>query len=376
MKIDKIEVYHLLLPLHEGRELYFDGHPTNQIETVLVRLVSGDVSGWGEVSPGRWPLGGTEWAGGVYRCIGECFASVILEKGSIESGDALAETLKDFKGNRMAKAAIDMAWWDLQSRLTGKTLYEAIGAKRKTVEVGVGFDRQDHPQDLLDKMSEAFEEGFPRIELKIRPGWDLDLLNIVRSNFPTQRLHVDFEGALKMENGDLLYRLDDFQLEMIEQPLAPEDLVGHAMLQDTIHTPLAMDESIATPDLAELAIDLQAVHRFRLDPARVGGITAARQIYDIAGKGNIGCWAGVAPQSAIGARAAMALAASIDNVYPADYFRADRFLADMLADPIKPSKNESGTAELTLWDEPGIGFDPDPKRLEKLTVKKTELAKA
>jgi O-succinylbenzoate synthase len=223
--------------------------------------------------------------------------------------------------------------------------------------------------EFLAALRVAVDAGYSRLELKFRPGWDISMLNVVRSEFPTQRLHVDIEGSMRLGHLEILCRLDDFCLAMVEQPLPPDDLVGHAMVQETIKTPVSLDESITTLAQAEMALDLHSGQYVNLKPGRVGGLTPALAIHDLCHENCIPCWVGAAPQSALGARIGYALAAKPNCSYPADYLPAEELLADDLAPPLLPVRSPGdGKLRIPLWTEPGLGIEPDARLLEKCTL--------
>jgi O-succinylbenzoate synthase len=335
-----------------------------KLETVLVALHGGGATGWGEASPGNAPLAGGEWAAGAFAVLRDWLAPAVV--GSrFDSGKDLGERLKPFCGNPAAKAALDAAWWDLQGRLQGKPLHELLGGRREAVEVGPTFDKMDSVDDFRAAIAEAVEAGFARVKLKFRPGWDVHMVDFVRKEFPSMTFHIDCEGDLGLGQMEMLYRLEDFSLAMIEQPLPAEDLVGNAMVQDSLRTPIGLDESITSVKVAEMALDLHSGKFMSLKPSRVGGLTSAVAIHDACRGQEVRCWVGAAPQSTVGARAGFALAAKENCTYPADYFVSDRVLAEDVAEPLLPSRDASdGRQRVRLWAEPGIGIEPDRKVLE------------
>ena len=278
------------------------------------------------------------------------------------------------QGNRYAKAALDTAWWDLHARQQGKPLHQILDGKRDSIEIGVSFDQMEHIDQLTAALGKAQEAGFARAELKFRPGWDVQMVSFVRRDFPLMTLHIDCEAALRLGQQEMLFRLDDFHLAMIEQPLPADDLVGHAMIQETIRTPLCLDESITTLEQAEMALELHSAKFINLKVGRVGGITSALAIHDAAHHECVACWVGGGPQSAIGARLSLALAAKDNCTYPADYFPSDELLQNDVAEPLVPHKktpqadaSADPTLHIDLWTEPGLGIDPDMAVIEQFS---------
>lgn len=371
MQIDSIEVFHVALPLRQPVETA--GRRFDTLETVLLRMQSGDTAGWGEASPGSAPLAGPEWAAGVFACLRDWLAPAISGQW-IESGDQLAERLAPFRGNRHAKAALDTAWWDLSARKQGRPLHQLLGGRPDPIEIGTGFDRMESIDEFLEVVGQAVEAGYARIELKFRPGWDVQMVDFVRKEFPTQTFHIDVEGGLGLGHMEMLCRLDDFGLAMIEQPLPPDDLVGHAMVQETIRTPVCLDEGITTLAQAEMALELKSCGYVNLKPGRVGGLTPAVAIHDACGRESVACFVGATPQSAVGTRIALALAAKANCTYPADLFRGDQFLERDLAEPLLPARDETdGKMRVALWSDPGLGVQPEADLLEKFCIERVKL---
>ncbi len=146
----------------------------------------------------------------------------------IESGEELQKRLEPFKGNPFAKGALDLAWWDLRARLIGKPLWKLLGGRHDTVDVGADFGVMDSLEDLLEAVDGAFQEGFKRVKLRFRPGWDLGMVRSVRGAFPDKVFHIDCNAAYNLKDAEMFQGLDEFGLAMIEQPLAYDDLLDHA----------------------------------------------------------------------------------------------------------------------------------------------------
>ena len=366
MQIDSLDIALVALPLRQP--LSGPLGPRETLETVVVAMHSGAATGWGEASPGSAPLAGVEWAAGAFAVLRDWLAPAVVGQ-NFSSGDELSQRLAVFRGNQYAKGAIDAAWWDLNARLQDCPLHRLLGGTRDAVEVGVTFARMDSIDEFLAQVSAAIEAGFDRVKLKFRPGWDVRMVDFVRKECPTQTLHIDCEGGLGLEHMDMLYRLEDFMLAMIEQPLPADDLVGHAMVQESLRTPICLDEGITTLAQAEMAIELQSCKFVNLKPGRVGGLTPAVAIHDLCHEHCTPCWVGGTPQSTIGARSGFALAAKNNCTYPADFFRCDQVLAEDLAEPLLPAKDATdGRQRIQLWSAPGIGVEPEAGLLEKYTV--------
>ena len=330
MLIERLELFHVAMPLmYPWKTAY--GEDT-EIHSVLCRMDSGSVSAWGESTPLAAPCYSAEWAGGVFQTALQWLGPALLNR-EISSGNALQTKLAHVKGNPFAKALFDNAWWSLQSGLESTPLYQLLGGSRQHVAVGADFGIMDSVDDLLASIQSAVDDKFPRIKLKYRPGWDLNMLKAVRSAFPTQIFHIDCNSGYRLSDIDHLKQLDAFQLAMIEQPLDHDDLLDHATLQSKISTPVCLDESISSVQMALQAIRLKSCQYINIKPGRVGGLTNAVIIHDHCKTAGIPCWVGGMLESAIGGAACTALA-SLDNfTYPADIFPSTRYYHQDLSDP-------------------------------------------
>lgn len=368
MKIDRIELYHVAMPLiYPWRTAYGEDAA---IHSLLCRLHSGSLQAWGESTPLAAPCYSPEWAGGAFAVAHQWLAPALLGQ-EIESGDELQQRLAVYKGNPFAKAALDTAWWVLDSRRQNRPLHQVLGATRSRVTVGADFGVMDDVGQLLDQVGAAIKDGFPRIKLKFRPGWDLNMLEAVRGRFPDHTIHVDCNGGYRLSDLALLEQLDRFQLAMVEQPLQHDDLIDHAQLQRRVRTPVCLDESITSPRRAEQAIAAGSCRIINVKPGRVGGLTPALRIHDLCRDAGIPCWVGGMLESATGSAICTALAMGDNFTYPADIFPSSRFYHQDLSDPpLELRRNEDGQPCVEAPDEIP---EPDPKRLRELTVQQAVL---
>jgi O-succinylbenzoate synthase len=373
MRIDAIELFLVSLPLRQP--LATSWGPMPALNTVLLKMEGDGAVGWGEASPGSGPIPGPEWAAGTFACVRDWLAPRLVGS-NVDSGKDLQEQLSAVRGNSFAKAALDTAWWDLQARQQAKPLHDLLGKSRDAIEIGASFDKMDSIDAFLAALHEAVDAGYSRIELKFRPGWDVPMVNHVRHELPVTRLHIDAEGALGLQHMEMLYRLDDFCLAMVEQPFAPDDLVAHAMAQESVRTPICLDESITSPQVAEIALDLKSGKYLNVKPGRVGGLTSALAIHDACHENCVPCWVGAMPQTAIGSRIGYALASKENFTYPADQFRGDLLLETDLAAAPEPVRGEDGVLRIPLWSEPGIGVEPDAPLLDKYSLTRARIEKS
>ena len=330
MKIDRIELFHVAMPLiYPWRTAYGEDAA---VHSVLCRLTSGSVEAWGESAPFAAPCYSPEWAGGIFAVAREWLAPALLHQ-DIQSGEQLQQRLAIFKGNPFAKAVFDTAWWSLQSKLTGQPLHRLLGATRDVVPVGADFGVMDRVEDLLEPVAQAVAAGFPRIKLKFRPGWDLPMLQAVRRQHPEHTFHIDCNSGYRLSDLPLFRAVDEFNLAMIEQPLQHDDLLDHARLQMQIRTPVCLDESITTLRQTEQAIEQKSCRYVNVKPGRVGGLTSAVARHNACQRASIPCWVGGMLESACGAAHCVALAMLDNFSYPADIFPSSRFYVEDLSDP-------------------------------------------
>ena len=362
MHIDVIETFRVRMPLIYPFRTAFGDDAV--IESILVRMRSGEKYGWGESAPWTAPAYSPEFAAGSFRVIRDFLAPRLVGK-EIGSGAQLQQQLAPVKGNFFAKAALDLAWWDLQARATARPLCRLLGGFRETVDVGADFGIMDSIPQLLEAVSGALAAGFKRVKLKYRPGWELDMVAAVRREFPTATFHVDCNSAYTLDDLPMFRRLDEYGLVMIEQPLMHDDLVDHATLQRQIRTPICLDESITSAAKARKAIELKACGWVNIKPGRVGGLTHALAIHDVCRDAGIPCWVGGMLESAVGASHCLALATLDNFTYPSDVFPSDRFFHPDLAEP---PMQLSGPGQMRVQTAPGCGAEPDPGRLARQMI--------
>jgi O-succinylbenzoate synthase len=362
MHIDRIDLYHVAMPLLSPWRTAYGEDST--IESVLAKLTSGDRVGWGESSPLAAPTYSPEWAAGVFATARKWLVPRLVGR-DIRTGAELQKQLALVKGNYFAKAALDLAWWDLHAQEQGEPLYRVLGGSEPTVTVGADFSVMDSLDELLVQVREAVTAKFARIKLKFRPGWDLPMIRAVRQAFPDATIHIDCNGGYRLEDAPLFRQLDDFNLAMIEQPLHHDDLHDHAELQRLIRTPVCLDESITSLDRARHALAIGACRYVNVKPGRVGGLTNALAIHDLCRSHGIPCWVGGMLESAVGAAHCIALATLPGFTYPADIFPSQRFYREDLAEPAIAL---SAPSQVCAQDRPGIGTAPHPERLMSLTL--------
>ena len=365
MRIDRIEYYHVAMPLiYPWKTAYGEDAA---IHSVLCRMTSGSVDAWGEAAPFAAPCYSPDWAGGIFAVNREWLGPAIIGQ-DVTSGDDLQSRLAVYKGNPFAKAVLDTAWWALESKLQNKPLHELLGAPRDVVPVGADFGIMDSLDDLVAAIGPAIDQGFLRVKLKFRPGWDVPMLERVRREFPDHTFHIDCNSGYRLSDIDLFRRVDEFKLAMIEQPLQHNDLLDHAELASQVRTPICLDESLVTPRQAEQAAGLGGIGYFNIKPGRVGGLTNAVKIHNAAAAAGIPCWVGGMLESSAGAAFCTALAMLDNFTYPADIFPSSRFYVEDLASPAL--ELVSGDGGVPSVAAPRELPDPVPERLETMCLQR------
>jgi O-succinylbenzoate synthase len=336
------------------------------LESVVVALACGDQLGWGEATLGVGPTDSPEWAAGAFACLRDWLAPAIVGK-RIGSGKELQQALLPFQGNPRAKSALDIAWWNLAAGDQKKPLFEALGGADLAIPLETTIGPSESTDELLAEVGAALESGYGTVVLRFRPGWDIQMVKAVRESFPAEPIAIDCDGLCTLGQQEMFYRLEDFFLKYIEQPFAADDLVGHAMLQQAIRTPICLDQSITSLERAEQAIDLGSCRRVRIDVARVGGLTPALAIREACEEAHLAWAVGGAPQGALASLSAIALA-NLPNHAAGMAFGLQRepWLSWVAAPPSESLK--SGKLTLTLPNVPGPGVAIDLNGLADAAV--------
>ena len=332
-------------------------------ELVLVRVVTAAGEGWGECAALAAPHYTSEYVDGAAAALRTHLVPLLAAAGPVTAA-GVGPALAAVRGHRMAKAALEMAVLDAELRAAGQPLAARLGATRATVEAGVAVGIAGSVPELLDAVEAATADGFRRVKLKIRPGWDLAPVRAVRERFGDALVvQADANGAYRLDDAGALAALDPFDLALVEQPLAPDDLVGHAELARRIRTPVCLDESVTSAAAAATAVALGAASVVNVKPGRVGGYLEAVRVHDVCVAAGAGVWCGGMFESGLARSANLALAALPGFTLPGDVSPPSRYLA---ADLVAPLVARDG--HLPVPDRPGVGADVDPAALREVTI--------
>ena len=365
MRIQRIELREIRLSLHDPFETSLGS--TRERQIILVRVESMDGGeGWGECVAAETPHYSEEWTGSAWEAMNR-FLAPLLAGASLESAKAVDALFAPVKGNRMAKAALEMACWDLEARSRNVPLWKLLGGTGAEIASGVSIGLQPSVDALVARVRRELADGYQRIKIKIKPGHDLERVKAVRREFPDIGLMVDANSAYRLGDAPLLQRLDPFNLMMIEQPLAHDDLADHACLQKAIATPICLDESIRSSGDARLAIEMGACRIINIKPGRVGGHLESQRIERLCREKGIDVWCGGMLEAGVGRAHNIALSTLAGFTMPGDVSASDRYWDEDIIDP-PVTVTPRGT--IIPPSSPGIGFEVKRERIQELTVRR------
>ncbi len=367
LTIDRLELRLLRLPLVRFFETSF-GRSTDRT-FVLVTLWGDGACGFGECVADATPFYSAETTTTAWHVIRDFLAPMVLGT-RFDHPRELYRAMRPVRGHQMAKAAIEMAAWDLYGHQRRVSLSTLLGGTRRQIESGVSIGIQDTLEALADRVAEERAAGYRRIKIKIKPGWDVEAVEMVRARFDRIPLMVDANAAYTIADAAHLAALDPFDLMMIEQPLDYDDLRDHATLQRQIATPICLDESIATVRAAEDAIALGACRIINIKPGRVGGHAESIRLHDAAAAHGVPVWHGGMLESGIGRAHNIHLSTLPNFRLPGDIAASRRyFIPDLIEPPIEVSPE--GT--IAVPDGPGIGVTVVPERVHRATLETWEM---
>ena len=368
MQISKIELIEIKMPLVSFFETSFGR--TCERRIILTRVEDSEgAEGWGEVTCGETPSYCEEWTDSAWVTIEKILAPVVIGK-EIESAAQVWDLMKRVRGNRMAKAAIDTAVWDLEAKKLNVPLWKHLGGVNRDIACGVSIGIQDSVEQLFGKIQTELDAGYKRIKIKIAPHWDFEVIRQVREKFGDILLMGDANSAYSLSDIDLFQRMDDFNLMMFEQPLAHDDMLDHAKLQREIHTPICLDESIRSPEDARKAIETGACKIINVKLGRVGGHAQALLVETVARENSIPIWCGGMLESGIGRAHNIAMSTLKGFTLPGDVSASKRYWRE---DIIEPRVEVTANGTIIAPEKAGIGFEVKRDRIDKLTVRKTEI---
>ncbi|HMC78000.1 MAG TPA: o-succinylbenzoate synthase [Vicinamibacterales bacterium] len=336
---------------------------------ILVTLDGGGVEGLGECVADADPYYSAETNVTAWHVIKDFLAPLVLGRTFAHPRD-LFPALARVRGHNMAKAAIEMAAWDLAARAAGVPLSRLLGGTRAAIPSGVSIGIQDSLDDLAAKVRTELDAGYRRIKIKIKPGWDVAAVATIRERFGDIPLMVDANAAYTLDHAAHLATLDAFALMMIEQPLDYDDVRDHAALQRQIGTPICLDESIHTVHAAQEALALEACRIVNIKPGRLGGHRESIRVHDLCAAHGIPVWHGGMLESGIGRAHNIHLASLPNFSLPGDIAASRRYYAP---DLIEPGIEVSRDGMVAVPTGPGIGVTVDWDRVKAATIETYEV---
>lgn len=367
MRIERVELRQIRLPYVTPFET--SGWREESSHSIIVRLDAEGATGWGESPLMSGPWYSEETYATAWVILREVLVPLLL-RADLQEPEDIDRLFTAVRGNRFARSGIEFAGWDLFGRIRGQSLAQMLGGTRERVPVGVSVGVQPDIATLLRVVQDYINDGYQRVKLKIKPGWDIEPTRAVRSTWPDLLLQVDANSVYTLEHADHLAQLDPFDLLLIEQPLAHDDIIDHAQLQRHLRTPICLDESIVSPAHARRAIELRACGVINIKPSRVGGLAAARQIHAMARAASLPVWCGGMLESGIGRATNVALASLPGFTIPGDISASRRyFRRDIVTTPFDLNPDST----LTVPTGPGNGITVDEAYLEEVTVERWEL---
>ncbi len=361
VRLEAVEMRVLQIPLVSAFTTSFGTETVREV--IVVRAVTSDGEGWGEIVTQQAPLYSSEYTRSAWDVAQRWLIPALLERDELRP-ENVASVLAPFVGHRMVKAGLELAVLDASLRVDGVSLARRLGAVRDRVESGVSVGIQEDPAALVDVVRGYLDEGYVRIKIKIKPGRDIGDTAAVREAFGDIPLQVDANSAYTIRDADVLAELDRFELLLIEQPLQEDDLVDHAALARVLRTPVCLDESIVSLKAASDALALGAASVINIKAGRVGGYLEAVRIHDRCAAAGVPVWCGGMLETGIGRAANAALAALPGFTLPGNVSASNRFYARDIV--TEPAVLEDGHVRVPTG--PGLGVEIDRDALDAFTL--------
>lgn len=320
-------------------------------------------TGWGESTAFHSPWYNEETLETNLHMIRDFLIPLVLNK-EIAHPDEVNELFAPLRKNNMAKATVEGAIWDLYAKRNQMTLAQALGGTADKIEVGISIGIQQSAEDLIELVRGYVAEGYKRMKVKIKPGFDVDVIRALRKAFPEVPLMADANSAYTLDDIDLLKQLDEFNLTMIEQPLASDDIIDHAKLQKELKTPICLDESIHSLEDARKAVELGSTKIINIKIGRVGGLTESKKIHDYCMENNIPVWCGGMLESGIGRAHNVALTTLPNFILPGDTAGSSRYWEQDVITPEVVAED----GYITVPTNYGIGYEPNIEAMDRYTV--------
>ena len=367
MKIDAIILRELHLPLVRPFETSFG--VTRNRRIILAEVRADGLTGWGECTVGERPFFSAESTDTAWQVIVNELGPM-LAAATPEHGGDCPKIFRLVRGNRMAKATLENAVWDLEAQREGISLSRLLGGVRDVIPCGVSLGIQASVPELMAMIERELAAGYRRIKLKCKPGWDIEVFEKVRNRWPEIMLSCDANSAYRLKDADHLVGFDAFDLLMIEQPMWYDDFYYHSMLQKRLETPICLDESIRNRRDALAAIEMESCRIINIKLGRVGGFSEAIAVHNAAQERGIPVWCGGMLEAGIGRSHNIALSTLENFTLPGDVSASARYFREEI---VEPEITVSSAGEIAIPDTPGRGYEVKTDLIERLTVRKEEI---
>lgn len=370
--LKSVELFFARLPL--VRPFTTSSHTKSHLDHILIRVKDSDgAEGWGECASASDPYYCSETSETSWHILRDFLVPGVLGL-RWNHPDEAAATWTKVRGNRFAKAGLEMACWDLFTRARGESLAHALGGTRREIHSGVSLGIEPTVDGLVEQVDRYLGQGYKRIKMKIGPGQDVAYVSAIRKRWPDVLLMADANSAYSLDNPEhvaSLRALDDLNLMMIEQPLGDDDIVDHAKLQALLKTPICLDESIHSADDARKALELGSGRIINIKVSRLGGLSEAKRVHDLCFARDVPVWCGGMHEFGVGRAANVAICSLPGFTLPGDISGSDKYYREDIVDP--PILAEAGTIQVP-WDRPGLGFDASFERIKAATERELILA--
>jgi o-succinylbenzoate synthase len=363
MKIEAITLREIRMPLVHFFETSFGRTYSRRI--LLLAAHCEGIEGWSECVAGEDPFYSSEWVESSWLTLARYLVPAVVGR-TLGSARECAALMARVRGHRMAKAAVENALWDAEAKQKKLPLWKLLGGTRREIPCGVSIGIQDSVEQVLEKIHTELAAGYRRIKVKVKPGWDVNALEKIRSRWADITLSCDANSAYTLDQVEHLRDFDQFNLLMIEQPLWNDDIYYHARLQKELRTAICLDESIVSARAAAQAVETGACRIINIKVGRVGGFSEAIKIHDVCQQSKIPVWCGGMLESGIGRAHNIALSTLETFSLPGDVSASKRYWKE---DIIDPEVEVSQQGMIAISDQPGTGYRIKEDLIEKLTVR-------
>jgi o-succinylbenzoate synthase len=363
MRIESITLRELHLPLKHFFETSFGRTESRRV--LLLTACCDGVEGWAECVASEGPFFSYEWIETAWTTLRDFLAPALI--GQLERTADTAAFMSRVRGHNMAKAALENALWDAEAKQKQVPLWQLLGGTQREIACGVSIGIQNSHEQLLEKIETEIAAGYQRIKVKVKPGWDIEVLAKIRQRWPDILLSCDANSAYRPSDLERLRRFDEFNLLMIEQPYWDDDIVQHAKLQRELKTSICLDESIRSARDAESAIELEACRIINIKVGRVGGFSEAIAVHNVCQRRNIPVWCGGMLETGVGRAHNVALSTLPNFRLPGDVSASRRYWTE---DIVEPEIEVTPRGTISVSDGPGTGYAVKKDLIEKLTVRK------